>query len=891
MHREVPLLFSRVRQLARGLVSLAAHPGRVSTILLSLLLTAGVSASTVTYTYDEAGRLKATTYSNGASTSYSLDAAGNRKLVQTTPAPALPSAPGVPAFTNVTATTATVSWAAATGIVASYSYSVNSGAWVNVGSAQTASLSGLTTGTTYSVAVIATNLSGNGPSNSASFTTLPPLPGAPGVPTFSNIATITATVSWTAASGTVASYSYSVNSGAWTNVGAALSANLTGLTGGTTYTVQVIASNPGGNGPASSASFTTSPPPPGVPSFTNVTTTTATVSWTAASGTVASYSYSVNSGAWTNVGTALSANLTGLTAGTVYTVQVVATNLSGNSPASSASFTTPALPGAPGIPSFTNITQTAATASWAAASGTVTSYSYSVNSGAWINVGTALSANLTGLTAGTSYTVQVIATTASGNSAPSTASFSTLPPPPSAPGAPSFTNITTTTATVSWTAASGTVASYSYSVNSGAWTNVGAALSANLTGLTAGTTYTVQVIATNPSGNGPASSASFTTLPSAPGIPSFTNITQTAATASWAAASGSVTSYSYSVNSGAWINVGTALSANLTGLTAGTTYTVQVLATNASGNSVPSTASFSTLQPPPSAPGTPSFTSITATTATASWTAASGTVASYSYSVNSGAWTNVGTALSANLTGLTGGTTYTVQVIATNPGGNGPASSASLTTLPPPPSAPGVPSFTNVTPNTATVQWTAASGTVTSYSYSVNSGGWINVGTALSAGLSGLSASTTYTVQVVATNSSGNGPASSGSFTTSSTYSDTPTMTEGNTTPTGTGGFLSGSFGSMSPATTTNGYTYTSLYDKWAGGMAQTYSFSAFSVAGFAADPGQGWLTSATAQGVTFAGASATYSYASGTATWTWRPLNGFGFNGTGTTVCTIVHK
>jgi YD repeat-containing protein len=553
----------------------------------------------------------------------------------------------------------------------------------------------------------------------------------------------------------------------------------------------------------------------------------------------------------------------------------------------------PALPSAPGVPTFTNITATTATVSWAASTGVVASYSYSVNSGAWVNVGTARTASLSGLTTATTYSVAVIATNASGNGPSSSASFMTLPPLPGAPGVPTFSNITLTSATVSWTAASGTVTSYSYSLNSGAWINVGTALSANLSGLTAGTAYTVKVLATNLSGNGVASSASFTTptLPGAPGIPSFTNITQTTATASWTAASGSVTSYSYSVNSGAWTNVGTALSANLTGLTAGTSYSVQVLATNASGNSAPSTASFSTLPPPPSAPGTPSFTSITTTTATASWTAASGTVASYSYSVNSGAWTNVGTALSANLTGLTGGTTYTVQVIATNPGGNGPASSASFTTLPPPPSAPGVPSFTNVTPNTATVSWAAASGTVTSYSYSVNSGGWINVGTALSAGLSGLSASTTYTVQVVATNSSGNGPASSASFTTSSTYSDTPTMTEGNTTPTGTGGFLSGSFGSMSPATTTNGYTYTSLYDKWAGGMAQTYSFSAFSVAGFSADPGQGWLTSATAQGVTFTGASATYSYASGTATWTWTPLNGFGFNGTGTTVCIIVHK
>jgi fibronectin type III domain protein len=299
-------------------------------------------------------------------------------------------------------------------------------------------------------------------------------------------------------------------------VGTALSVNLSGLAQLTNYTVQVESVNVTGAGPASSAAFTTLPSlpgAPGVPSFSNITPTTATVVWPASSGTVTSYQYSLNSGGWINVGTALTVNLSGLAPGSNNTVRVEAVNVTGPSTASSNGFTTPpALPGSPGAPSFSSITGTTSTASWGAASGTVASYQYSVNSGAWTNVGTALSANLSGLTAGTSYTVQVEAVNITGASTASSAAFTTLAPP-SSPGTPSFSAIAVNSATVSWGAASGTVASYQYSVNSGAWVNVGTALSANLSGLAAATSYTVQVEAVNTSFTGGASSASFTTLP------------------------------------------------------------------------------------------------------------------------------------------------------------------------------------------------------------------------------------------------------------------------------------------------------------------------------------------------------------------------------------------
>ncbi len=217
-------------------------------------------STSITYTYDDAGRLQTAVFEDGSEIAYSLDPAGNRTLVATT-GPAVPSVPGVPTFSAIAATTATASWTAATRGVTGYSYTTNGGTtWVPVGLALTTPLTGLTPSTTYTVQIEATNTTGAGPASSGSFTTpaAPLPPGTPGTPTFTNVTPTTATVSWTAASGTVLSYEYSLNGGtSWTNVGSSLTANLSGLTLGTAYTVKVHAVNTAGTGTASSAGFTT----------------------------------------------------------------------------------------------------------------------------------------------------------------------------------------------------------------------------------------------------------------------------------------------------------------------------------------------------------------------------------------------------------------------------------------------------------------------------------------------------------------------------------------------------------------------------------------------------------------------------------------------------------
>ncbi len=92
--------------------------------------------------------------------------------------------------------------------------------------------------------------------------------------------------------------------------------------------------------------------------------------------------------------------------------------------------------------------------------------------------------------------------------------------PPTAPTSETDSNLTGTSATVSWTCSlTGPlgVTGYRYQVNGGAWSSFSNSLSANLTGLSPGATYTVAVEAEDAAGNtGPPASITFTMPPTAP---------------------------------------------------------------------------------------------------------------------------------------------------------------------------------------------------------------------------------------------------------------------------------------------------------------------------------------------------------------------------------------
>lgn len=186
--------------------------------------------------------------------------------------------------------------------------------------------------------------------------------GTPNGLSSSSITNTTATVSWTAVSGAV---SYDVDykaasSGTWINAATATtatSANLGGLTQGTLYDWRVRTNCASESSSYAQAQFTTTAPcnaPTGLAS-SSVTSSSATVSWTAVSG-AASYDvdYKLNSsGSWTNAATGTtgtSVNLSGLTASSLYDWRVRANcGANGSSGYSQAQFTTAAASVCPGL--------------------------------------------------------------------------------------------------------------------------------------------------------------------------------------------------------------------------------------------------------------------------------------------------------------------------------------------------------------------------------------------------------------------------------------------------------------------------------------------------------------------------------------------------------------
>jgi hypothetical protein len=169
---------------------------------------------------------------------------------------------------------------------------------------------------------------------------------------------------------------------------------------------------------------------------TNISTTNATLNWTAASGAV-SYDVEYKTSAETNwtaaaTGTtATSVNLSSLNAATTYNWRV-RTNCSGGTTSSfaTASFATDALCATPGGLSSTNITSNSATLTWGAVSGassytieikTSVATTWSVLAAGYTNT----SILATGLVSGATYNWRVNATCPAGTGAFATASFAT----------------------------------------------------------------------------------------------------------------------------------------------------------------------------------------------------------------------------------------------------------------------------------------------------------------------------------------------------------------------------------------------------------------------------------------------------------------------------------
>jgi hypothetical protein len=197
----------------------------------------------------------------------------------------------------------------------------------------------------------------------------------------------------------------------------------------------------------------------------------------------------------------------------------------------------------------------------------------------------------------------------------------------------------------------------------------------------------------------------------------------------------------------------------------------------------------------PSAPTSIAASSITGTTATVSWGVPTdrgmSAIQSYAYSTNSGgSWSSTGSGTSVNLTGLTGNTSYTVLVRATNYFFTGTNyASVTFTTA----SVPGTPTitFSAISATSFTASWTATG--ATSYNVSAfntingnvltDSGGFTypRNGTTATTATFNVAGTTARTITVAGVNSGGTGA------TATKTIAATPAVTFGTNTSTSTG--------------------------------------------------------------------------------------------------------
>ena len=598
------------------------------------------------------------------------------------------------------------------------------------GTASPITITGLTNGHQYTFTVTATNTAGESAPSDLSAPVVPNVP-PPGVPTDAAAVAgdAAATVSFTAPAdgGPIDSYAvYATDltdpaNGGQTATGTASPITITGLTNGDQYVFTVTATNVVAESgqSAATAAITPNVPAPGAPTDVDAVAgdAEAIVSFTAPvdGGPVDSYTvYATDltdpaNGGQTATGSTSPITITGLTNGDQYTFTVTATNTASESAESAPSESvTPQVP-APGVPAGASAGagDAAATVSFTAPidGGPVDSYTvYATDltdpaNGGQTATGSTSPITITGLTNGDQYTFTVTATNAAGESTPSTET-DVVTPQILLPGAPTSVSAAPAdlSAAVSFTAPvdGGRVDTYTvYATDltdpaNGGQTATGTASPITITGLTNGDRYTFIVTATNTTGESGESAPSNVVVPDpgAPGTPLDPSAAagDTTATVSFDPPidGGPVDTYTvYATDltnpaNGGQTATGSTSPITITGLTNGDQYTFTVTATNAAGESTPSTAADA-VTPQVPLPGAPLATGAAAGNgaATVSFSAPvdGGPVDSYTVYANDltdpadGGQTATGGTSPITITGLTNGDQYTFTITATNAAG------------------------------------------------------------------------------------------------------------------------------------------------------------------------------------------------------------------------------
>jgi chitodextrinase len=514
--------------------------------------------------------------------------------------------------------------------------------------------------------------------------------------------------------------------------------NDTGLTGPTSYSYRVRATDAAGNLSAFSTTMTatTAAPPDTTPPTapTNLTASAASstqinLSWTVSTDNVGVTGYKVErcqGASCSNFGqiaatSTTTFNDTGLTGPTSYSYRVRATDAAGNLSAFSTTMTatTAAPPDTTPPTAPTNLTASAASStqinlSWTVSTDNVGVTGYKVErcqGASCSNFGqiaatSTTTFNDTGLTGPTSYSYRVRATDAAGNlSAFSTTMTATTAAPPDTTPPTAPTNLTASAASstqinLSWTVSTDNVGVTGYKVErcqGASCSNFGqiAATSTttfNDTGLTGPTSYSYRVRATDAAGNlsSPSTVGTATTLSGSPAAPSGSTASAVSATQinlSWTNNAVNQTGFKVERSSDNVTFTQIATTSATTypdvNLSPKTLYYYRVRATNASGDSDYTNVTTATTLPdtaPPSAPSNLTASAASSTQINLSWTASADNVGATGYQIQRcqgvGCTTfaqivaPAGTGTTFIDMGLSPSTSYSYQVIATDAAGN-----------------------------------------------------------------------------------------------------------------------------------------------------------------------------------------------------------------------------
>ena len=523
--------------------------------------------------------------------------------------------------------------------------------------------------------------------------------------------------------------------------------------------------------------FSSSNPPPSVPTGLSAPTDTASsvgLSWTASSGGATGYTIYRNG---TQIGTSTTTTYTDSTVSpsTTYQYTVDAYNGAGTHSAQSSpalSVTTPAA-GPPSVPTGLSApTDTASSVglSWTASSGGATGYTIYRNG---TQIGTSTTTTYTDSTVSPSTTYQYTVDAYNGagtHSAQSSPALSVTTPaagPPSVPTGLSAPTDTASSVGLSWTASSGGATGYTIYRNG---TQIGTSTTTTYTDSTVSpsTTYQYTVDAYNGAGTHSAQSspALSVTTPAAgpPSVPTGLSApTDTASSVglSWTASSGGATGYTIYRN-GTQIGTSTTTTYTDSTVSPSTTYQYTVDAYNGAGtHSAQSSPALSVTTPaagPPSVPTGLSAPTDTASSVGLSWTASSGGATGYTIYRNG---TQIGTSTTTTYTDSTvsPSTTYQYTVDAYNGAGthsaqSSPALSVTTPAAAAPPSVPTGLSAPTDTASSVGLSWTASSGGATGYTIYRN-GTQIGTSTTTTYTDSTVSPSTTYQYTVDAYNGAG----------------------------------------------------------------------------------------------------------------------------------------